>query len=85
MTMTGGWRKSAGGGIGPHRMGTTESLSYTQGATDFNLSTHGALQRSDTPIHRHTMHHTEATKSTNSLPRDIAVFSNMVHHNWRNG
>ena len=40
-------RRSASRGIGLQRMGTTEFLSCTQGAIDFNPSTYGALQRSD--------------------------------------
>ena len=35
MTMSGGWRRIASRGIGLHRMGTTNSLSHTQGTTDF--------------------------------------------------
>ena len=39
-----------------------QNLSCTWGATDFNPSTYRAIQRSDMPIHGHTMHHTEADK-----------------------
>ena len=39
------------------------NLSLTQGATGFNPSTYKAFWRSDTPIHRYTMYHTEANKS----------------------
>ena len=63
MTMSRGQRWSASGGIGLHRMGTTESLSPAQGTTNFNPSAYIALWRSDMPICRHTMHHTEASKS----------------------
>ena len=57
------WRRSASGGIGPHRMGATESLSHTLGSTDFHPSIYKAFWRSDMPVHRHTMHHTEANKT----------------------
>ena len=60
--MSGGQRRSASGVIGPHRTGTTESLSHTQGATDFNPSTFRAFWKSDTSIHGHTMHHTETNQ-----------------------
>ena len=59
-------RRSASEGIGPHRltrMGTTESLSLTQGTTDFNPSIYRAIQRSGTQIHIHPLHHTKANKS----------------------
>ena len=63
MTMSTGQRRSARGEIGPHRTVTTESLPLAQGATDFKPSTYRAFWRSDTPIHRHTMHHAEANRS----------------------
>ena len=59
-------KRSVSGGIGPHRlprMGITKSLSHTWDTTDFNLSTHRAIWRSGTPIHKHTMYHTKANKS----------------------
>ena len=59
-------RRSVSGGIGPHRlhrMGTTKSLSHTQGTTDLNPSIYRAIQGSGMPIHGYTMHHTKAHKS----------------------
>ena len=56
-------RRSTSGSIGPHRppsTGTTDTLSYSWHATNFNPNTNRAISRSSMPIHRHTVHCTKA-------------------------
>ena len=52
-----------------------QNLSHTQGTTDFNCSTYRAFQRNDTPIHRHTMHYTEANTVTGHCHLQWAWFN----------
>ena len=69
------WGRSANCGIGLHKIEAMEPLCCAQGTTNINPNIFRTLQRSDTPMQRHSMHHTEANKLTNSLLKDIAIFN----------
>ena len=75
MTMSGSQRRSASGGIGPHRMGTTESLFCTQGMTDYTPSPIEPF-REVICHYMDTLCNTQKqTNLTNSLLQDLTIFS----------